>query len=132
MVAQGRIEDERGIRAAFGFGRGCGRQRAVAFGGPSGESLICTSWPQLTAIQPSGLTACGFPLNVIGHPGTGGRGAGKRACTPLLARWPTIGESSRNSSRREKSPYGLAAYHNTPRFGGPGAAFSVPSRWRVI
>ena len=38
------------------------------------------------------------------QPGTGGLGAGKRTCTPLLARVPGIGESSRNCSRREKSP----------------------------
>ena len=100
-------------------------------GGPSGESLIWISCPQLTAIHPSGLTAWGLPLNVIGQPGTGGLGAGNRTCTPLLARWPAIGESSRNCSFSEKSPYGRAAYQNTPRFGGPGSARSVPSRCSV-
>jgi hypothetical protein len=71
---------------------------------PSGESLIWISCPQLTAIQAAGFSVCGLPLNVIGQPGTGGLGAGKRTCTPLLARWPCTGESSRNCSRSEKSP----------------------------
>ncbi len=69
-----------------------------------GLRLIWISWPQLTAIQAAGFSVCGLPSNVIGQPGTGGRGAGKRTCTPLLARCPAMGESSRNCSFIEKSP----------------------------
>jgi hypothetical protein len=103
----------------------------VLRGSPPRESLICTSWPQLTAIHPSGLTVCGLPLNVTRQPGTGGRGAGKRTWTPLLARCPSIGESSRNCSFSEKSPYGWSANHSTPRLGSPGSTLTVPSRCNV-
>src|ERR687895_2078150 len=100
---------------------------------PAGLSLIWISWPQLTAIQAGApASVIGLPLNVIGQPGTGGRGAGKRTWTPLLARAPASGASSRNWSLSEKSPYGRAAYQSTPRPGSPGPALIVPSRCSVI
>ena len=100
-----------------------------SFGGPSAESLICTSWPQLTATQP-GLWSCSSPSNVVGQPGVGDFGAGNRTWTPLLARAGAVA-SSRNCSRSEKSPYGRAANHSTPSPAAPGPVCTVPSRWSV-
>jgi hypothetical protein len=66
------------------------------------------------------------------QPGTGPFGAGNRTWTPLFARGPPAGASSRNCSRSEKSPYGRALYQSVPSPGSPGPERSVPSRCSVI